>query len=135
MTDEARKDEVVVEQGRIRVAPGKVLLRNFTPEEKVGNVILPTAQAEHGKKLGNNLPMGVVLAVGPIIQGKEHDVDEQLVDFCKPGDIVWYDYRGCAKLLWQGQELELAPRQYIVALVEEAVEGSQVLTEAAPVQA
>lgn len=96
----------------IEVAPGTVLLREYHPEEKVGRVIVPTAQEEHSRKLGNNFPMALVLAVG-VVDFSQKEIDEQRISFCKPGDIVWYDYRGTGVITLQGQQFIIAPRQYI----------------------
>lgn len=128
-------DEVQVVDGVLQAAPGKVLLVPYTPEEKKGDVIIPSGQAEHAQKLGNHFPLGRVLAVGPVIRGDGEKVDEQLHPFCEKGDIVWYDYRGTGKLLWQNQEIILAPRQYIVcrvAKVRPSALDTAVMGEVAP---
>lgn len=107
----------------IVIAPGKLLLREYTEDQMArlfpGLVVPAKAMEDHADKKGSHFPMAEVLAIGPKLRGTHEleAMEEVLEPFLVRGDRVWFDYRGCGQIYWRGEELLVAPRQYIIAKV------------------
>ncbi len=107
----------------LKIAPGKVLLREISVDQMhatMREMLIPArAMEEHAGKKGSNFPFAEVLAVGPHLRGTAdlNAMEDVLIGFITKGDRVWYDYRGCGQVYWRGEELVVAPRQYIILKV------------------
>lgn len=107
----------------ITIAPGKVLLRKFSEDQMsrlFPDLLIPaSAMDAHADQKGSAFPMAEVLAIGPKLRGTHEleAMEEVLEPFLVRGDRVWFDYRGCGQIYWRGEELLVAPRQYIIAKV------------------